>query len=333
MAGHNASKCLFIGSPERLLKGGHLDCRICRHFVEGLAFAQQNRFDRIFIVFSQIQEPKLNKLLAFDRLSCTGEVVLLCSMHEEADVIEILRAGRLKHLRYMVGPLNAGELTEPSDAQVNPDSAKDRKIRELQALVLQDDLTGLKNRRYLRHFLPSILQEAEHEGFQVTLLLFDIDDFKHYNDTYGHSVGDRVLRQTADLIRRCCRTQDVVVRLGGDEFAVIFWDRTCAKSSAAGQDTEKDRRSCRNHPREAVFMAERFRREISAASFDMLGLKGKGSLTISGGLSTYPADADNAERLIERADQAMFEAKRSGKNRLHLVGRSASDSAHTSEIR
>jgi PleD family two-component response regulator len=323
MTGNTASNCLFVGNPEGLLEGGHLDCRICRHMVEALAFAQQNHFDHIFIAFSEIQEPKLQKLLAFDRLACAGEIVLLCSMHEEAEVIETLRAGGLKKVRYLICPLKANQLLAPSNAQLNLETAKDRKIRELQALALQDDLTGLKNRRYLRHFLPSILREAEQEGFQVTLLLFDIDDFKHYNDTFGHPIGDRVLRQTADLIRRCCRTQDVVARLGGDEFAVVFWDRTCPKSTASDAESERDRRSCRNHPREAVFMAERFRREISSASFDMLGLKGKGSLTISGGLATFPADAANAESLFERADQAMFEAKRSGKNRLHLVGRSA----------
>jgi diguanylate cyclase (GGDEF)-like protein len=75
-------------------------------------------------------------------------------------------------------------------------------------------------------------------------------------------------------------------------------------------------------------MAERFRREMSAASFDVLGPKGKGSLTISGGLATFPTDAVNAESLFEKADEAMFEAKRSGKNRLYLVGRPAVTEDH-----
>jgi diguanylate cyclase (GGDEF)-like protein len=313
--------CLFIGTTEGLLEGSQPECRICRHLVEGLAHAQQGRFDRIFIEFSEIQEPKIQKLQAFDQLVSGSEIILLCRMHEEAQVIELLRTGRFLNIRYRIGPLSAAELTAPVEAEENSGCTKDRRILELEALALQDDLTGLKNRRYLRHFLPAILKQAAHEDFQVTLLLFDIDDFKHYNDTYGHSVGDRVLRQTADLIRRCCRTQDAVVRLGGDEFAVVFWDRTCSR--AAGAESEKDRRSRRDHPRQAVFMAERFRRELSAASFDVLGLKGKGSLTISGGLATYPADATNAESLFEKADQAMFEAKRSGKNRLHLVGQSA----------
>jgi len=315
-------KCLFVGTSEDFLTGGQPDCRICRHFVEGLAFARQSRFERIFIAFSEIQEPKLEKLQALNQLASGSQIVLLVRMYEETDVLELLRTGSLLNVRYLVCPVDAGTLTAPFTEEKDTDSVKDRKIRELQALALQDDLTGLKNRRYLRHFLPSILKQAAQEGFQVTLLLFDIDDFKHYNDTFGHPVGDRVLRQTADLIRRCCRTQDIVARLGGDEFAVVFWDKTCAAASC-GHESENDRRTCRNHPREAVFMAERFRREISTASFDMLGLKGKGSLTISGGLATFPADASTAENLFEKADQAMFEAKRSGKNRLHLVGRSA----------
>jgi len=183
---------------------------------------------------------------------------------------------------------------------------------------MRDDLTNLKNRRYLSQFLPAILAKAKAGQCQVTLLLFDIDDFKHYNDAYGHSVGDDVLRQTAKLIRRCCRNQDVVARLGGDEFAVVFWD---VPDTQPSRGSTSDRRgSSRNHPRQPVFMAERFRVEMSDTPFDKLGPQGKGALSISGGLATFPTDASNAQELYEKADKAMLEAKRNGKNRVYLVG-------------
>ncbi|MHC4292062.1 MAG: GGDEF domain-containing protein, partial [Planctomycetota bacterium] len=201
----------------------------------------------------------------------------------------------------------------------NRDQDKDRRIEELETLVVQDDLTGLKNRRYLRQFLPLILQKAKANQCQVTLLLFDIDDFKHYNDSYGHSIGDDVLRQTAKLICLCCRNQDVVTRLGGDEFAVIFWDVPGEQTQTA-QSISDRRKSSLGHPRQTVFMAERFRHEMASMPFDHLGPKGKGSLTISGGLATFPTDASSAPELFEKADQAMLEAKRNGKNLIYLVG-------------
>ncbi len=331
MTNADLSHCLLIGTPDGLIRGGLIGCRVCPHITEALTAAKQDCFVRIFVIFSDIPEPKIQSLNALSQVSTDSDIILLARMHEEADVTEILSRGGLKGVDYLIGPLNAQQLSMSSRkiASKLSEDEKDRRIRELEILVLQDDLTGLKNRRYLRHFLPAIIEEAKQSDFQVSLLLFDIDDFKHYNDSYGHSVGDRVLRQTASLMRRCCRTQDVVARLGGDEFAVIFWDRACLKKDAAHEaENEKDRRSRRIHPREAIFMAERFRREMSAASFDVLGPKGKGSLTISGGLATFPTDAVNAESLFEKADEAMFEAKRSGKNRLYLVGRPAVTEDH-----
>jgi PleD family two-component response regulator len=229
-------------------------------------------------------------------------------------------------LDYVICPVKIETLMAKKAADISSasgsasdDRDKDRRIEELETLVMRDDLTGLKNRRYLRQFLPSILQKAKEDQYQVTLLLFDIDDFKHYNDSYGHSIGDDVLRQTAKLIRRCCRNQDVVTRLGGDEFAVIFWDIP-GEQVQAGQSVSDRRKSSLGHPRQTVFMAERFRHEMASMPFDHLGPKGKGSLTISGGLATFPTDASSAPELFEKADQAMLEAKRNGKNLIYLVG-------------
>jgi len=315
---------LLIGTPAKVIAGGPVLMRTCRNIFEGITIAQQQPVDRVFVVYSEMPEPKLQALEALHQVCPKATICLLIQMVEEPGVHEWLRScsWAKECLDYLICPLSVKALM-PEKASglqdvvgmTDDEQDKDRRIRELGAMVMQDDLTNLKNRRYLRQFLPAILRKAELSQCQVTLLLFDIDDFKHYNDTYGHSVGDAVLRQTAKLMRRCCRDQDVVARLGGDEFAVIFWD------IPDGQGGASDRRSSsQNHPRGAVFMAERFRSEMCDTPFDQLGPQGSGSLTISGGLATFPTDAPNAQELLEKADQAMLEAKRSGKNRIYLVG-------------
>jgi PleD family two-component response regulator len=197
------------------------------------------------------------------------------------------------------------------------------RIKQLEKLATEDELTGLKNRRYIWEFSRQIMEHAGGENGRVTLLVFDIDYFKHYNDMYGHSAGDEILRQTAGLIKRCCRPHDVVGRIGGDEFAVVFWDGPAHKSV-----TESERRSLQvDHPREAISIIMRFRKELEKAQISLLGPEDKGALAISGGLASFPRDGSTAKELFEQADNALLEAKRSGKNRIYLVGKPESDIA------
>lgn len=202
--------------------------------------------------------------------------------------------------------------------------ALEQRIRHLEWLATTDDLTGLKNRRYIWEFARQILEHARRTQGRVTLLVFDIDNFKHYNDVYGHLTGDEILRQAALLMRRCCRSHDVVGRIGGDEFAVVFWDdpnRTAA-------EVERERRSATaDHPSEAILVAKRFQKEFGNADVRLLGPEGQGVLTISGGLAGFPRDGSTVQELIERADLALREAKGSGKNRIYLVGNPQGDIA------
>ncbi len=319
---------MLIGSAQGVFSETPAGLRIYTSIFEGITAAQKDHWDAIYAVLASIPHPRKQAIEALHSVCPQARIVLLVQMAEELQARELLdRFGWPSDwLNYCICPVSSRCLTAQTpasdDYRMTSDD-KDRRIRELEKLVMQDDLTGLKNRRYLRHFLPTILQKADLSHSQITVLLFDLDDFKHYNDTYGHAVGDEVLRQTARLIRRCCRSQDVVARLGGDEFAVVFWDASDAEHHSSRKTPEERRKSSQNHPREPVFMAERMRREISAAAFDQLGSKGKGALTISGGLASYPGDGRTAEELLEKADQAMLEAKRCGKNRVLLVGQSA----------
>jgi diguanylate cyclase (GGDEF)-like protein len=186
----------------------------------------------------------------------------------------------------------------------------------LQRMAITDDLTGVANGRYFRHFLAKIIEKAHVMCFPVTLFLFDIDNFKRYNDEYGHVVGDGILKQTAALMRRCVRDHDLVARISGDEFAVVFWEKEGPRQPRDARPVVANRT-----PKETQEILNRFRRLVSTQDFPGLGPGGKGCLTISGGIAVYPWNANDADGLIDAADkQLMFGAKRSGRNSIHLVG-------------
>jgi GGDEF domain-containing protein len=196
---------------------------------------------------------------------------------------------------------------------------EDRHVR-LQKLAITDDLTGLYNARYFRHFLTAIIEKAHTMRFPVTLLLFDIDGFKTYNDQFGHGMGDEILRQTASLIKRCVRDHDLVARLGGDEFAVVFWEKEGPRMPRDGGKSQPPVPPSRI-PQTPKQMFQRFQRLLASPEYNILGATGKGQLTISAAMAVYPYDAADVAGLIEAADrELMFNAKVSGKNCLRLVG-------------
>jgi GGDEF domain-containing protein len=185
------------------------------------------------------------------------------------------------------------------------------------ALGITDQLTGIYNRRYFEHFLAKILEKAQIKRLQVTLLLFDIDNFKRYNDECGHTIGDDILKETAALMKRCCREHDLVARIGGDEFAVVFWEKEPPRQPKDPQSPVTPGRV----PQEPLQILGRFRQAISTREFSGLGVNGRGILTISGGLASYPWDGRTVGELVEAADRALtFGAKKGGKNSIYLVG-------------
>ena len=314
---------------------------ICADMPEAIDIAARKNFAAIAIVMSGISV-KLSSGLKALRDNCDAKIILLAQMYEEPIAIHLVNStynGTSLADDYFICPIkpdilyesvtSAGDQgkveTAPSAAI---DTTTETRIRQLERLATEDDLTGLKNRRYIWEFSRQIIEYAKKENVRVTLLVFDVDNLKQYNDVYGHYAGDEILKQAAVLMRRSCRGHDVVGRIGGDEFAVIFWDDPQQKRAAAPSKSDERRSANADHPAEAIIIAKRFVKELSKAEFSAfsgLGPEGKGVLTISGGLASFPRDGETIEELFQQADKALLEAKRSGKNRIYLVGKPQSD--------
>ena len=164
-----------------------------------------------------------------------------------------------------------------------------RLLQQVQRQAETDALTGLANRRTFEAALVREMSRAARNGEQLTLAMFDIDHFKSLNDTYGHQAGDEVLKQVADALVEASRDFDTPSRYGGEEFAVIL-------------------PSCST--RESLSVAERLRKSLS----EIEGLPAE--VTASAGVATFPTHAADMDSLIKAADEALYESKRAGRDRV-----------------
>lgn len=321
-----------FGVPGELRK---LPVVIRSNVPDAIETAAKEKFSVIAVVISGLSGRLKTVLKALNKGSNGAKIVLLAQMYEEPIARQLTNVSANgsgidsaeQACGYLICPIEAERFYQAvvgtEDRGQGTEDGLLARISELERLATTDELTGLKNRRYLWEFSRQIIELAKAENGRVTLLVFDIDDFKHYNDKYGHTAGDNILKQAAVLMQRSCRGHDVVGRIGGDEFAVVFWDGPRKDTDESGE-----RRSAQaEHPREAIFIAKRFQKELEGAELNLLGPKGKGVLAISGGLSSFPRDGATVDELFEQADKALFEAKRSGKNRIYLVGSPQSDIA------
>jgi diguanylate cyclase (GGDEF)-like protein len=168
-----------------------------------------------------------------------------------------------------------------------------RLLSENERLATRDALTGLANRRLFDESLHREVARAQRLTAPLSIVVLDVDHFKQVNDTYGHQTGDAVLREVADALVANTKNYDVIARYGGDEFVVLL-------------------PGC--HRDDAVRVAERVRDGIARAV-------GEAPVTISAGLATLPDNASDAERLMAAADAALYEAKRTGRDRVSSSGR------------
>ncbi len=171
---------------------------------------------------------------------------------------------------------------------------------ELRRQAVRDPLTGLYNRRHFDETLKNRIAEQARNGRGFALLMIDIDHFKRINDEHGHDIGDEVLRETASLLARTVRSDEAAFRLGGEEFVMLVDDSGGRNGQAAG-------------------CAERVRREIEAMRVQRRD-RLLPPITVSIGLARYPKDVPHGASPLQRADAALYAAKRTGRNRVCMAG-------------
>jgi diguanylate cyclase (GGDEF)-like protein len=169
-----------------------------------------------------------------------------------------------------------------------------QRFTTVKTMAIYDTLTSLYNRRYFEERLGLEAQKAFYGGATLSLVMIDIDHFKRINDTFGHTEGDKVLREISSLFRSSVRKKDTVARYGGEEFILILPEANLEESS---------------------MIAERIRRLVEKSPFEVG--HAQIHLTVSLGISNFPNDrARTKEELVKMADQALYEAKRGGRNRV-----------------
>ncbi|MBI3811587.1 MAG: diguanylate cyclase [Nitrospirae bacterium] len=170
---------------------------------------------------------------------------------------------------------------------------KTKLLESTRLLAITDELTGLHNHRHFRQQLAIEISRAERYHRSLSLMMIDIDYFKHYNDTNGHLKGNEVLKEMGRLLKEMSREVDIVARYGGEEFSIVM--------------PETNRRKARA-------ISERLRKRIESHKFENARKQPDKRLTISIGLASYPENAGTAFEVIEQADKALYEAKHTGRN-------------------
>ncbi|MET3790239.1 PleD family two-component system response regulator [Aquamicrobium terrae] len=227
-------------------------------------------------------------------------IILLADREDDHRIIRGLELGVND---YLVRPIEPHELTARLRTQIRRKRYNDQlraSVTQSLEMAVTDALTGLHNRRYLDSHLQTLFDRAVARRRPLSVMMVDLDRFKAINDTYGHDGGDDVLREFARRLRQNMRGIDLICRFGGEEFVIIMPDTD-------GSVAEK--------------VAERIRAEIARVPF-AIGKQGQSvEVTVSVGVSSVQGVADSVAGLLKRADMALYEAKRNGRNR--VVARAA----------
>ncbi|MBU1566305.1 MAG: diguanylate cyclase [Proteobacteria bacterium] len=298
---------------EKMLSAEHRALILAKNGAEALKLALEHRPQVLITdwLMPGLSGIDLCKILRKTSVTQHMYIIMLTSNESDDELVQAFDAGADDYIikpftpKVLQARIASGERLIRSQQTISNDREVIRRYadklasanRKLQNMAMTDFLTGLPNRRSALQRLRNLVSEVQRYGEPLSCLMIDIDHFKQINDTYGHDRGDAVLRQLTRLLEEKARSYDMVSRWGGEEFLVIS-----ARSGAADscQLAERLRRSVENH-------------EIRIS--DDLQIR----LTISIGVATWRPDFHNAGELIKNADQALYQAKAGGRNRVEIA--------------
>jgi len=264
---------------------------------EALFHAAEGEYDLLIVSLGLENFDALRLCSQVRSLERTRNVPILVVVEAE-DNARLLRGLEIGVNDYLMRPIDSNEMLARVRTQIRKRRYGGRlrdNVQMSMELAITDALTGLHNRRYMESHVTGLVEQALARGKPLALLVIDIDYFKAVNDEHGHDAGDDVLREFATRLKKSIRGIDLACRYGGEEFVVVMPETDMAV---------------------AAIVAERIRRRIAGEPFSIRAGAAALDVTISVGLAALSGVADTAAQILKRADQALYRAKRDGRNRV-----------------
>jgi two-component system cell cycle response regulator len=280
----------------KVLAGEHrVDVEVDPH--EALFHAAEGDYDLVIVSLGFENFDGLRLCSQLRSLERTRNVPILVVVEAE-DNARLLRGLEIGINDYLGRPVDPNEMLARVRTQIRKRRYGARlrdNVQMSMELAITDPLTGLHNRRYMESHVTTLVEQALARGKPLALLVIDIDYFKAVNDVHGHDAGDDVLREFATRVKKSIRGIDLACRYGGEEFVIVMPETDMAV---------------------AAIVAERIRRRIASEPFAIRAGAAALDVTISIGLAALSGVEDTAAQILKRADQALYRAKRDGRNRV-----------------
>lgn len=264
---------------------------------EALFHTAEGNYDLVIVSLGLQNFDGLRLCSQIRSLERTRNVPIL-AMSEADNNARLARGLEIGVNDYLLRPIDKNEMLARVRTQIKKKRYSERLRDNVQAsieMAITDALTGLHNRRYMETHLAALTEQAAQRGKPIAVLIVDIDFFKAINDGHGHDAGDDVLREFALRIRKAIRNIDLACRYGGEEFVIVMPETDMAV---------------------ATMVAERLRRRIAGEAFPIQQGARNLDVTISIGIAALAGPQDDAAQMLKRADQALYRAKRDGRNRV-----------------
>jgi two-component system cell cycle response regulator len=260
------------------------------------ASAAGAQFELVIVSFDKEHYDGLRLCSQLKTLEATRQTPILVIVDVD-DHPSLLRALDMGVNDYLMRPIDRQEILARVTTQIRRWRYTERLRHSVKAsieMAITDPLTGLYNRRYLETHLANMMDHYVNRGKALSVVAVDVDYFKAINDTHGHDTGDKVLQELSLRMRENMRSLDLCCRVGGEEFIVVLPNTTIDVAS---------------------LIAERLRKAVASKSFPV-GTRQPLPVTISAGVSTLGGADDTLEKLLKRADNALYQAKRDGRNKV-----------------